>query len=56
MDQGASLRGALLRRLQGLRDPAVVMEAATSSKNASYQPHRLYLQVSKSVRNKGYTV
>ena len=44
MDQGASLRGALLRRLQRLRDPAVVMEAATSTKNASYQPHRLYLQ------------
>ena len=44
MDQGASLRGALLRRLQGLRDPEVVMEAATSTKNASYQPHRLYLQ------------
>ena len=30
MDQGASLRGALLRRLQGLRDPAVVMRYFTS--------------------------
>jgi len=43
VDQGASLRGTLLRRLQGHADD-VIIEAATSTKNASYQPHRLYLQ------------
>ena len=42
VSRGASLRGDLFRQLQG--QPGIVMEAATSTKNASYQAHDLYLK------------